>query len=158
MPNCLCAHGYIVLVFISWAAKWKSQNNIRVSAWTACQNSADIIIFLKRHDGLINVDQRTIFAHRFRASTVSHTICLHSSNDVTIDCVIHYRLRNQTHARVRRASLYFKWLQSMCAVIMTFAIQYVPQKMNGQKGRKIVYSCFHKEWMTQLFWYGYWCR
>ena len=81
VANCLCAHERVILVFISLVGN-KHQNNTRVSAKTVRRKSTYIILFLTRH----NVSKKwRLKRGSSHIIPVSHSLSLHSADDVTID-------------------------------------------------------------------------
>ena len=98
VANCLCAHGSVILLFISGVAQQrgnKQHNNTRASAQTVHHESTHIILFLTRHNDLINDDKR-------RSSNIdlSHSPSLHAADDVTTDC--RWRRNDQTIVALSR--------------------------------------------------------
>ena len=57
VANHLCAYESVILVVIPWPAN-TLQNNAPVRTWTVRHYSTYIVIFLKRHNGLINGNRR----------------------------------------------------------------------------------------------------
>ena len=67
VANHLCAYESVILVVIPWPAN-TLQNNAPVRTWTVRHYSTYIVIFLKRHNGLINGNRKIIFTHRLLVS------------------------------------------------------------------------------------------
>ena len=90
---------YILRFFLSLFPQLRSndgnkhQNNTWVSAWTVLDESTHIIVFLTWDKELITIKMMN-FTHR---PYISHSLGLHSVDDVTIDCWWHHKYITWCH-------------------------------------------------------------
>ena len=75
--------------YFSVCNRWH-ENNTRDTTKIVRHRNIRIIVVPVRHNRPINHEQQTIFTHRCRAGYVCHLLRLHSGDDVTIDCAVHY--------------------------------------------------------------------
>ena len=75
--------------YFSVCNRWH-KNNTRDTTKIVRHRNIRIIVVPVRHNKPINHGQKTIFTHRCRAGSVWHLLRLHSGDDVTIDCAVHY--------------------------------------------------------------------